>query len=114
MKTTTIVKSIVTAILLSGSATVLMAQDAPTSPCPFGNEPGSGQKLSPEQCDKQCDGMCLTGSPRGQGQGKGKGQAAGKKGAGQGKRQGLQDGTGPRSATDTCPNDSQPKQGGRR
>ena len=49
MKITHIMKAIVAALLLSGSATVLLAQDAASSPCPFGHEPGYGRSLTPEQ-----------------------------------------------------------------
>jgi hypothetical protein len=36
-------------MLLSGSATVLLAQNAATPTCPFGHEPGYGRSLTPEQ-----------------------------------------------------------------
>jgi Spy/CpxP family protein refolding chaperone len=49
MKMTHITRSIVAAVLLSGSATVLLAQNAANSPCPFGHEPGYGRTLTPEQ-----------------------------------------------------------------
>jgi zinc and cadmium transporter len=49
MKATTLVKSIVAAMLLTGSATVLLAQNAATPSCPFGHEPGYGRSLTPEQ-----------------------------------------------------------------
>ncbi len=49
MKTKTIIKSIAAALLLSGSATVLLAQNAATPTCPFGHEPGYGRSLTPEQ-----------------------------------------------------------------
>lgn len=53
MKITTITKSMLAAVLLMGSATILMAQTAtaqtakPT--CPLGYEPGYGRSLSAEQ-----------------------------------------------------------------
>jgi len=49
MKMTHLTRSIVAAVLLSGSATVLLAQNATSSPCPFGHEPGYGRNLTPEQ-----------------------------------------------------------------
>jgi hypothetical protein len=49
MKTTTLVTSIMAAMLLSGSATLLLAQTAATPTCPFGHEPGYGRTLTPEQ-----------------------------------------------------------------
>jgi hypothetical protein len=49
MKATTLVTSIMAAMLLSGSATVLLAQTAATPTCPFGHEPGYGRTLTPEQ-----------------------------------------------------------------
>jgi hypothetical protein len=49
MKTTTILKSIVVAALLSGSATIATAQESAAPSCPFGHEPGYGRSLTPEQ-----------------------------------------------------------------
>jgi hypothetical protein len=49
MKATTLVISIMAAMLLSGSATVLLAQNAATPTCPLGQEPGYGRTLTPEQ-----------------------------------------------------------------
>jgi hypothetical protein len=49
MKMTHITRSIVAAVLLSGSATGLLAQNTANSPCPFGHEPGYGRNLTPEQ-----------------------------------------------------------------
>lgn len=44
-----IIKSIVAALLLSGSATALLAQEAATPTCPLGHAPGYGQTLTSEQ-----------------------------------------------------------------
>jgi hypothetical protein len=49
MKTTHLTRSIVAAVLLGGSATMLLAQDAANLPCPVGHAPGYGRKLTPEQ-----------------------------------------------------------------
>jgi len=49
MKMTHLTRSIVAAVLLSGSATVLLAQNAANPACPFGHEPGYGRSLTPEQ-----------------------------------------------------------------
>ena len=143
MKITNIAKSIVAAALLSGSVTILMAQTATTA-CPLGHQPGYGRSLNAAhkaehraavhqvvaelrqkqaagtltaeeqawlQQAEQRGGQCLTGTPRGPGGGKGPGVG---NGACQRKRQGLRDGTGPRNADGTCPNDSAPQRGGRR
>lgn len=48
MKTTLIIKSIVAAILLMNTSTILTAQTA-NAACPLGNEPGYCQTLTPEQ-----------------------------------------------------------------
>jgi hypothetical protein len=48
MKNKTIIRSIVAAVLLSGSAAIVTAQAAAPS-CPFGHEPGYGRMLTPEQ-----------------------------------------------------------------
>lgn len=139
MKTTTIVKAILAAVLLNGSATMLNAQTS-TPVCPFGHEPGYGQSLSPEQRaehravmqqyiaelrQKQADGTLTAeeqtwlqqAEQRGgpcvtgapRGAGAGKGKCAGN-GAGQGKRRGLRDGTGPRNASGACPLGRSPRQ----
>ncbi len=47
--TTTILKGIVIAALLSGSTAMLTAQENKTPACPFGHEPGYGRSLTPEQ-----------------------------------------------------------------
>ncbi|MHC1767502.1 MAG: hypothetical protein AB9869_25025 [Verrucomicrobiia bacterium] len=44
-----IIKSIMAALLLSSSATALLAQDAATPTCPLENELGYGRALTPEQ-----------------------------------------------------------------
>jgi hypothetical protein len=49
MKATTILKSILTGVLLSVSTSIVLAQNAANPACPFGNEPGYGRSLSPEQ-----------------------------------------------------------------
>lgn len=49
MKMAIFTKSIMAAVLLTGSTTLLLAQTAPTSTCPFGHEPGFGRSLTPEQ-----------------------------------------------------------------
>lgn len=132
MKTSTILKSILAAILLSGSATLLMGQTTPAA-CPLGHPPGYGRTLTAEQKSAQCASVqklvaelrqkqangTLTAEEQAwlkqveqrggrcltgtpRGPGGGKGQGAGL-GAGQGKRQGLRNGTGPRGVNGTCP-----------
>jgi hypothetical protein len=49
MKNKIIIRSIVAAVLLSGSAAILTAQENNTPACPFGHEPGYGRSLTPEQ-----------------------------------------------------------------
>ena len=49
MKITSIATTIVAAVLLSGWASVLMAQNTPNPACPLGHEPGYGRTLTPEQ-----------------------------------------------------------------
>ena len=49
MKMNHLAKSLLTAVLLASPVSALRAQDAATSPCPFGHEPGYGRKLTPEQ-----------------------------------------------------------------
>jgi hypothetical protein len=143
MKTTTMFKSLMAAVLLSGSATILMAQ-TPTPVCPLGHEPGYGRSLTPEQKAAQCAAVqqlvaelrqkqaqgALTAEEQAwlkqveqrggqcltgtpRGPGAGKGQGVGG-GTGQGKRHGLRDGTGPRSADGTCPLGNSPQGRGRR
>lgn len=142
MKTNLIVKSILAAVLLSGSSTVLVAQNAPTA-CPLGHERGYGRSLTPEQRaehraavqqmvaelrQKQAQGAlteeeqawlqqieqrCGPGiTGTGRGGGRGNGPGAGN-GGGQRKRQGLRDGTGPRHADGTCPKGNVPQRRGR-
>jgi hypothetical protein len=48
MKTTNLIKSIMTGLLLSGSTLLSVAQTT-TPVCPLGNEPGCGRTLTPEQ-----------------------------------------------------------------
>ncbi len=142
MKTKTIIKSIAAALLLSGSATVLLAQNAATPTCPFGHEPGYGRSLTPDQRAEhrnavqqlvaelraKRDAGTITAEEaawleqveRRGGMcinGAPRGPRAGKgqgvgNGAGQCKRQGLRDGTGPRSADGTCPKGNTPAKGG--
>jgi hypothetical protein len=143
MNTKTIIKSIVAAVLLSSSATIIMAQTA-TPACPLGHAPGYGRSLTVAQKAEQCAAVqkmvaelrqkqakgSLTAEEqtwlkqveqRGgrcvtgtpRGPGAGKGQGAGR-GAGQGRGQGLRDGTGPRGADGTCPLGSSPQRGGPR
>ena len=131
MKTTTIVKSIVAAMLLSGSTTVLLAQTAPTPTCPLGHEPGYGRTLTPEQrAVQQAAVQKLVTELRAKRDagkitaeelvwleqvekrggmcinGVPRGPQAGKgpaNGVGNGHRRGLRDGTGPRNADGNCP-----------
>jgi hypothetical protein len=140
MKATTLVKSIVAAMLLSGSATVLLAQTAATPTCPFGHEPGYGRTLTPEQRAvqraamqqlvtelraKRDAGTATTEELAwlaqveqrggkcigGPNQGRGKGP---RDGTGNQHRRGLRDGTGPRSADGACPQGDAPAKGGSR
>jgi hypothetical protein len=137
MKTTNIIKSVVAAVLLSGSATILMAQTAATPTCPFGHEPGYGRSLTPEQRAVQQAAMqqlvtelrakrdagTITAEESawlaqveqrggkcigGPNQGRGKGP---RDGTGNQHRRGLRDGTGPRNADGTCPNGNTPAKG---
>jgi hypothetical protein len=143
MKTTTIIKSVIAAVILCGSATILMSQSG-TPACPLGHEPGYGRTLNAEQKAAQCtavqqlvaelrqkqtSGTITTeekawlqkveqrGGPCVTGTpraaGTGKGQGT-CVGAGQCKRQGLRDGTGPRSADGTCPLGNTPQRAGQR
>jgi hypothetical protein len=140
MKTTTIIKSIVAAVLLTSSATILIAQTT-TPTCPLGHEPGYGRSLSATQKAEQCAAVQQLVAELRQKQAKGTitteeqvwlkqveqrgGQCvtgtprcsgAGKgKGTcgGSGKGQGLRDGTGPRSVDGTCPIGNSPQRGKR-
>jgi hypothetical protein len=142
MKTMTIIKSILAAVLLSSSMAILMAQAA-TPACPLGHEPGYGRTLTPAQKAEQCAAVqqlvaelrqkqaqgTLTAEEqawlkqveqrcgqcvngKGWGSGAAKGQGA-CGGKGQGKGQGLCDGTGPRGGSGNCPLGNTP-QGGKR
>ncbi|MHC1767425.1 MAG: hypothetical protein AB9869_24625 [Verrucomicrobiia bacterium] len=137
-----ILKSIVAALLLSSSATALLAQDAATPTCPLGHEPGYGQTLTPEQriahravvqqmvTELQAkreagtinaEELAWLGQFENRGgrciNGEPRGPRAGKgqgQGAGFGHRRGLRDGNGPRSVDGTCPMGNTPaKRGGR-
>ena len=142
MKTITLVKSIMAAMLLGGSATVLQAQNAATPACPFGHEPDYGRSLTPEQRTEhriavqqlltelraKRDAGSITTEELGwleQVEKRGgrcinsvpRGPRAGQgpsNGAGYGHRRGLRDGTGPRNASGTCPFGNPAGQGGRR
>lgn len=143
MKMTTIIKSIVAAVLLSGSATVLLAQDAAAPTCPLGHEPGYGRSLTPEQRAVQravvqqmiaelrakVDAGTITVEEKAWLEsvekrggmcinGTPRGPHAGKgqaNGRGFGQRQGLRDGTGPRNGAGVCPAGNAPgKRGGLR
>ena len=124
----TLVKSIVAAMLLGGSATLLIAQNAATPTCPLGHEPGYGRSLTPDQRAVQRAAMQqLVAELRAK---RDAGtitaeesawlaqveQRGGKciNGAGQGHRRGLRDGNGPRNADGTCPNGNTPAKGGRK
>lgn len=132
MKNTMILKSLLAAALLCGSATILMAQSTTTA-CPLGHKPGYGRSLTAEQKTAQRAEMqklvaelrqkqannTLTSEEQAwlqmvekrggqcingtpRGPGGGKGQGAGN-GHGKGKGQGMRDGSGPRGANGTCP-----------
>jgi hypothetical protein len=134
MKKKTIIRSIVAAALLCGSAAMLTAQESGTPACPFGHERGYGRSLTHEQRaahravaqqfmselrQKQPDGT-LTAEEQtwlqraeqrggmaltGTPRGGGAGKGQGfGLGKGQGKRQGLRDGTGPHRVDGVCPN----------
>ena len=77
MKTSKITRTLLTAVLLSGTASLLLGQDT-TVTCPLGHQPGY----------------------RGSGAGKGPGTG---QGMGQCQRRGQCDGTGPQNAGKTCP-----------
>jgi hypothetical protein len=141
MKKRTIIRSMVAAALLSGSAAILTAQESNTPACPFGHERGYGRSLTPEQraahCavaqqfmselrQKQADGTLtaeeqtwlLRAEQRGgmalTGTPRGGGAGKGQgfgPGKGQGKRQGLRDGTGPHRVDGVCPNGNVQRRG---
>ena len=79
MKTNKITTTLLAAVLLAGTGSVLLGQDT-TATCPLGNQPGY----------------------RGAGAGRGRGPGAGQ-GMGQCARRGQCDGTGPQNAANTCP-----------
>lgn len=137
-------KSIVAAVLLSGSATILLAQNATWTGCPFGYPPGYGRSLTPEQrvehratvqkwvsdLRAKRDAGTITaeelallqrveqrGGPCVTGAPRGPGAGRGPRaanGGGFGYRRGLRDGTGPRSALGTCPLTNTPAGGANR
>jgi hypothetical protein len=95
----------VAALILSGFAAELCAQDALGAGCRgfgYGGPPKTEQERAARQaaCLERNGGVCPSGGPRAncpagrQGQGKG---------AGKGWGRGLRDGTGPRAANGTCP-----------
>jgi hypothetical protein len=143
MKTSTIAKTLLAAVLLSGTGTVLLAQ-TPAPACPLGQAPGYGRTLDATQRaehraametyvaglrQKEAQGTLTAdeqawlqqaaqqGSPcvtgASRGPGAGKGCGVGQ-GNGQRQRRGLCDGTGPRNAGGTCPNGQAGQRGGRR
>ncbi|MHC1763616.1 MAG: hypothetical protein AB9869_04815 [Verrucomicrobiia bacterium] len=139
-----IIKSIVAALLLSSSATALLAQDAATPTCPLGHAPGYGQTLTPEQRAaqraivqqlvtelqaKREAGTINAGELAWLAQfenrggrcinGEPRGPRAGKgpgqgQGAGYGHQRGQRDSTGPRSVDGTCPLGNTPAKRGGR
>lgn len=144
MKTTTLLKSILLAGLLSGSASILLAQNAANPVCPLGREPGYGRSLTPEQrADHQAavreliaelqaksDAGTATaeelawleqvkqrGGPclTGARRGAGAGKGPGAgKGMGRRMRRGARDGSGPRNGNGSCPYGNTPQQRGQR
>ncbi|HOW63999.1 MAG TPA: hypothetical protein P5186_07960 [Candidatus Paceibacterota bacterium] len=132
MKSTTIIKSLMAAMLLSAATTILNAQSTATT-CPLGFTPGYGRSLNAEQRvqhraavqqlvsdlrQKKAQGTLTPeeqvrlqqleqrGGPciTGTPRGRGAGKGAGMgNGYGHGRRQGLRNGTGPRSLNGTCP-----------
>ncbi|MHC1767006.1 MAG: hypothetical protein AB9869_22345 [Verrucomicrobiia bacterium] len=139
-----IIKSIVAALLLSSSATGLLAQDAATPTCPLGHEPGYSQTLTPEQRIAHravvqklvtelrakreagtinAEELAWLGQFENRGgrclNGGPRGPRAGKgqgqgQGAGYGHRRGLRDGNNPRSVDGTCPLGNTPAERGGR
>ncbi len=130
MKKTIILKSIIAAMLLVSSATVLLAQTTTAPTCPLGHEPGYGRSLTPEQRTAQravvqqlvnelrgkraagaitaeelafLDQIEKRGGMCINGVPRGPGAGRGPaNGSGLGQRRGLRDGTGPRCANGTC------------
>ncbi len=108
MKNNTFVGLIVAGLLLAGSGLTLQAQ---TCTGQGGNGKGYGCAPKSEQeraarqaaCMEKNGGVCPQGGPKANCQGAGNGAGKGKAGAGQGARRGLRDGTGPRGANGTCP-----------
>jgi len=104
MKRTVISGLVAIGLLISGTSVSLLAGNGPG---PNGRGYGGPARSAEERAARQAacleknGGVCPNGGPklncpgRGMGQGNGKGKCA---------RQGLRDGTGPRSATGTCPN----------
>jgi hypothetical protein len=103
MKIKTIVGCITAALFLSVAGTALFAQNGPgPNGRGYGGPPQSQEERTARQasCLQANGGVCPNGGPRPNCPGRGMGQG---NGAGQGWRHGLRDGTGPRSASGTCP-----------
>ena len=110
MKRMTLAGWIMAGLLMSGSATALLAQNCPGrgKGNGYGGPPQSAEERAARQaaCLEKNGGVCSQGGPRVACQGKGQGQ-------GNGYCRGLRDGTGPRNANGTCPQGNIPQQRGR-
>jgi hypothetical protein len=108
MKRTAMIGLVAAALIVSGAATSLLAQNIPGNGRGYGGPPKSEQERIARQAAGQTKngGICPNGGPRancpGLGQGKGQGQGQGK-----GQRRGACDGTGPRAGKATCPANGQ-------
>ena len=96
---------IMTALLLTGLPSILLAQNGPGPGCcgrGYGGPPKTEQERAARQaaCLQANGGVCPNGGPRTNCPAGAIGQA---KTAGRGWGKGLRDGTGPRSTNGTCP-----------
>lgn len=109
MKRKTLTGLIVAGLIAGGATFTLLAQNGPgqgRNGCGYGGPPKTEEERAARQaaCLEKNGGICPNGGPRTNcpageiGQGKRQGQ---------GWRRGLRDGTGPRSASGTCPLNNQ-------
>jgi hypothetical protein len=106
MKNKVIAGLVVATLMLGGSISTVLAQNAPKrgNGNGYGGPPQSQEERAARQadCPQKNGGVCPSGGSRqdcpGYGQGQGKGNCQGK-----GARNGLRNGTGPRAQAGTCP-----------